>query len=330
MNDFNREITEFRDEWLGPGDCIVARTSGSTGAPRPVLLPKTFVRESARRSIRHFGLDSSSTLMMSMSPQYIAAKMMIVRACEAQCRLVALPPSSKPALPGNLNNISLLSAVPAQIEGYARALAASGSPSVDHLLLGGSPLTDSQREQSVRLADTVWESYGMTETASHVALRRVTPHTAVPFVTLEGITVSTDSRNCLVIDIPGHGKTVTNDVARIRSEREFEILGRYDNVLICGGIKVHPEAVEAALAPFFSGIGDFYVTSRSHPLWGEQTVVVLETETDPAATAALELEMATYVATRTSLNKAERPRCIIAVPSLKRTDSGKLKRIKMQ
>lgn len=330
------DIQAFIKYWeTGVGD-IEAHTSGSTGTPKRIMLPRRLVRESALRSIRHFGLDRESVIHLMLSPSYIAGKMAIIRALEAGCTLTCEEPSAHPlSSPDTPPHITLLSAVGAQIAGM-QALKEEGKlPHISHLLLGGAPLRPDMRKVAVTLADEVWESYGMTETASHIALRRVSardPEGTAPFVTLEGISVATDERGCLVITMPTAGRIVTNDLAEVLDSNSFRVLGRVDNVIITGGLKVMPERVEQALAPLMAGRA-YYVSSRPHAKWGEELVLVAENADNEDIK---HIDIKQYFIAGKSLAEHcgellaphERPKCVITLPELDRTSSGKIIRRK--
>lgn len=332
MEPYEAEIQRFIDCWTGDSCDIEAHTSGSTGVPKRVMLPRRLVKESAWRSIRHFGLDKDSVIHLILSPAYIAGKMAIVRALEAGCTLTAEAPSAHTMQsPRTPSHITLLSAVGAQLDGMCELKARGRLPHIRHLLLGGAPLTPAMRSAACTLAQEVWESYGMTETASHIALRRVLdtdPYGTSPFMPLDGICTGTDSRGCLVISMPTVGTIVTNDLVEMRADGGFKVLGRADNVIISGGLKVIPEKVEQALAPLFTR-NDFYVSSRPHPKWGEELVVVVE------HAGAMGVEYidskryfiggcSLYALCRDMLAPCERPKGVIILPEFRRTDSGKL------
>lgn len=326
------QIKSFIQSWNNNISEIEAHTSGSTGAPKKILLPRRLLIESARRSISHFGLNSNSVIHLILSPEYIAGKMAIVRALEAGCKLTWEDPSSAPLSSGNVpQRISLLSAVGAQIESLVSLKRNGNLPKIEHLLLGGSPLTKEMRQMSMQLADNVWESYGMTETASHIALRPITCD-ETPFMPLGGISISSDERGCLIINMPTAGKLVTNDLVEIdRSTGGFYILGRVDNVIISGGLKVVPEIVEQQLSPYMPEGSVFYITSRPHSKWGEEVILIKENSNERQIQ---ELPL-NYIETpqgplaeicKKILPPQSRPQAIIEVPHIQRTATGKIRR----
>ncbi|MCM1074285.1 MAG: AMP-binding protein [Ruminococcus sp.] len=323
----------FINRWQSGAAEFEAFTSGSTGKPKRIMLPRKLMEESARRSIDFFKIDSSSTMHLILSPEYIAGKMCIVRSLLACCTLTVEAPSSAPMSNVDTpNEITLLSAVGAQIPGMYQLLQEGKLPRIRHLLLGGSPLSETLAVKALQLAENVWESYGMTETASHIALRRISIPPG-PFTPLENISVSTDSRGCLTIDMPTAGIIVTNDLADILPDGRFYILGRADNVLITGGLKVIPEKVERAIMPLLPDkIG--YISSRPHPKWGEEIVLVLEhrelsnPQQLPTKQYTLYSGHSLYEIARELLAPHECPTTIIYVPKIKRTSTDKIIREK--
>lgn len=287
MDKLNSEISDplqrFLQEWHDESrPCITAHTSGSTGTPKAILLPKEMIRRSAMRSNLHFGIRSSSRLHLALSPDYIAGKMLIVRALIAGCRLTVESPSQDPL--GSLSDltpISLLSLVGAQLPGLIENSRYRKIPEIRHLLLGGAPLNDHMRHLACSGNWTPWESYGMTETASHIALRPITIDRALPFKTLPGISVSLDADDCLVIDLGVDGIFHTNDIAQLIDSNTFFILGRKDNAIITAGHKVFPEQIENIISASLPSGRRFYITSSSSEKWGETIKLVIEGDPCP-------------------------------------------------
>lgn len=262
----------FTAEFLSDTPYVTAYTSGSTGAPKEIRLHKNDMRASAEATCRHFGLTERSKLVCPLSPQYIAGKMMIVRALVSGAHLEMIQPSSSPLEHWNGGyDIDLLPVVPAQVEAM---LASPQQPRVRNLLIGGGALSHTLETRLTEAGVAAWVSYGMTETCSHVALRRAGCDT---YETLSGIRVLTDSRKCLVIDIPtmSIGRIVTNDIAEVISPTRFRWRGRFDNVINSGGIKIHPEEDERLLAPYLCDTGAYYITSRVSARWGQEAVIVV-------------------------------------------------------
>lgn len=263
---------EFEREWMDGSDCVVCQTSGSTGIPKEIQLKKDFMRQSARRTNNFFQIYSESRLHTCLDFQYIASKMMTVRADEAKCKLTSEPASNRPLKDVSRDKtISLLSVVPSQMIWILDNI--GNLPVVRNYLIGGSPIPSLLRRRITLSGIDAWESYGMTETASHIALRKVTDDNQ-PFETLSGITVELNDDGCLVINMPGIDRLTTNDLAEVVSPTRFRILGRADNCIISGGVKIIPEMLEADLGPFIAF--NYCISSVDDAKWGERLVLIVE------------------------------------------------------
>lgn len=301
----------FLDEWNSPLPYIVAHTSGSTGAPKPIRLLKSDMMVSARKTCRFFGIDNHSILGLPLSPDYIAGKMMIVRAIASGASLWCGIPSRNPLNGFEINGkIDLLSVVPSQIESL---LQSDKAIKFSTLLIGGSPLSPEQESHLIGNNIVAYCSYGMTETCSHVALRRIG---CLTYTAIDGITFSTDQRGCLIISCNdlSFKHITTNDIVRLIDPEHFEWLGRADNVINSGGIKLHPEMIERKLMPVIKDHA-FYITSRPSIDWDRELVLIIE-----SAEPIEELQDSINEV----LSKYERPKSIIFQPTIPRTSSGKL------
>lgn len=314
-----RGITSrFLEQWHDASPHIVARTSGSTGVPKEIRLPKADMIVSAEATCRFFGIDSSSLLYMPLSADYIAGKMMIVRAIVSGASLQVVTPSSDPLPEAPAGQVSLLPVVPAQLTSL---LSSPWLHKVSNVIVGGAPLTPAQEAALRGSSLNAYATYGMTETCSHVALRSVSAGEEW-FTAMPGVTFSLDSRGCLVIEAPAYSwqRLVTNDVVRLLDSRRFIWLGRADNIINSGGVKMVPEEIERILAPELAG-RPFYITSRPSFRWGEELVMVVE---DPS----LDSE-ALLTALRSRHPHRILPKAVYSFPSLPRTSSGKIIRKKM-
>lgn len=302
---------ELRHEWESGSDTLLCHTSGSTGRPSEIRLPREQVKKSALRTISFFSIDKDSHLRSCISPDFIGGKMMLIRSLAAGCRFSWETPTNHPLDGYDGPAISLLSVVPSQLNHLLDHQ--DSLPEIGDILVGGAPLSPAQRRRVADSSLRVWESYGMTETASHIALRRV----VVPqpgFLPLPGIEVAeTDGR--LEISIEGWKRLLTNDVPRFSPDGSFSIIGRADNTIISGGMKIHPEEVEAKLAallPF-----PFMITSRPDPKWGEAVTLVAD-NTEISDSHILDV-------CRRTLLKHEVPKIILR-DEINLTPNGKVKR----
>lgn len=306
-------MTDFLKEWDSDADFVSAHTSGSTGSPKPIRLLKEDMTVSALNTIRFFGLGPDSVLAVPLSAEYIAGKMMAVRARLCGGRLVELPVSNQVDLP---ERTDLLAIVPSQIDSVLNL----PKGRIGSLLIGGSPMTV---EQERRVADSgipAWIGYGMTETCSHVALRRVGGDGVYRSVSPE-ITFETDPDGCLVItsELFSWRRLITRDVVRLLSPAEFVWLGRADNAINSGGIKIHPEQLETEIRSSLPQLPPFFIIGEPHPKWGESLVMVVESESPIAG-------LAEKIALKIS-DRRHTPRKILFTQRLVRTSNGKIKRI---
>ena len=316
-------VDEFIAQWHDASDTVEVHTSGSTGTPKVMLVEKCRMLASARMTCDFLGLKSGNTALLCMSVDFIAGKMMVVRAIERGLRLMAVKPSSHPlAMPDFSDEmgrkLDFSAMVPMQVynslqEPREREILGK----IRHIIIGGGPLDTSLENELRGFDNAIWHSYGMTETLSHIALRRVSGSAASSWFTpLPGVTLSVNDDQCLVIDAPHlcPDRLVTHDVVEMeQGTQRFKVLGRIDNVIITGGVKVHIEQVEQALAPHIHS--PFLITKCPDPKFGEVVVMLLQGNDDDIATAK--------VASEAVLSKFSRPKRYFAVPALPMTPNGK-------
>ena len=309
------EINDFIREWESDCDYIVAHTSGSTGTPKEIRLPKSDMRVSAKATNSRFGITRRSVIAAPLSVDYIAGKMMCVRAIEAGCELLEMPVSNKVLID---RRIDLLAIVPSQLDSL---LAQPDAPQlVKNIIVGGAPMNDQQLAAIVNKGLNAFATYGMTETCSHVALKKICGHETY-FESMPGISFSQDRRGCLVIQAPAYsfGNLTTNDIVEIASPTEFRWIGRFDNVINSGGIKISPERLEKEIARYVDR--PFYITSAKDDRWGEVPAIVFE-GTASEVQDILDL-LASKIDHKTCPKKAR------AVRALPRTANGKIFRKKI-
>ena len=316
------DLEEFLSEWHNDSPTVLVHTSGSTGKPKPMWVEKRRMEASARITCGFLGLKAGDTALLCMSLDYIAGKMMVVRALTCGLRLMAVEPCGLPVWEGPVDFAAM---VPLQVwnllhdeAGRKRLMA------VKHLIIGGGAIDDALAQELRSFPHAVWSTYGMTETLSHIALRRLSGPEATDWYTpFEGVRVSLNDDNCLVIDAPAvhDGPLITNDIAELktpplnRGGREgsfsFRILGRKDNVVCSGGIKIQIEEVERLLRPHLAW--PYMITYAPDQRLGQQVVLLLE-RGDASEAAKV---------CRAVLPKYWQPRRIIVVSRLPYTATGK-------
>ncbi|MDF2454988.1 MAG: acyl-CoA synthetase [Cytophagaceae bacterium] len=278
-----RPAIDFINEWYAGAESFTFYSSGSTGVPKPTVLSKTFLIASAKRTIDLFNINSSDCLLLALNTSFMGGMMMVVRALVAECTLIYLSPSnlSADALTA-LPHIKLASLVPSQIQGLLHNNTL-GDPflQIDNLLMGGAPLNSwlENRLQNLHSACLFFHTYGMTETASHVAIRAL--HTKETlYHALNGYEFSQDHRDCLIIHHlnPPAFTLVTQDVVKLMTPLTFEWTGRVDWVINSGGIKYSLEKAEECVTDFFyrNNIQNSF-TSYKLPdeTWGEKWALVV-------------------------------------------------------
>ena len=280
-------LEEFLSEWNNDSLFVHVQTSGSTGAPKPMLAEKRRMLASARITNDFLGLREGDVALLCMSLDYIAGKMMVVRSIERGLKLITVEPSGHPLNHSQLAiddcQIDFAAMVPLQVyntlqvpEERKRLL------QIRHLIIGGGAIDEALGAELKNFPNAVWSTYGMTETLSHIALRRLSgPEASDWYIPFSSVKVSLSDDGCLVIDAPEvcPGRLVTNDIAEI-SPQGFRILGRKDNVICSGGIKIQIEEVESRLRPFLRV--PYLISKRPDPKFGEVSVLLTEGSIDEA------------------------------------------------
>ena len=289
------------------------QTSGSTGAPKPMLVEKKRMLNSARITCDFLGLKKGDTALLCMSLDYIAGKMMVVRALERGLNLITVEASGHPLAPANFQ-LSFAAMVPMQV--YNSLLVAEERErlmQIRHLIIGGGAIDDGLAAELKTFPNAVWSTYGMTETLSHIALRRLSGEDASEWYTpFNSVKVSLSDEGCLVIDAPlvCAERLVTNDMAELLPDGRFRILGRKDNVICSGGIKIQAEEVERKLQSHLRA--PYLISKRKDAKFGE--VVVLLTDGDTAEARRVCEQV---------LPKYHQPRAYVHVDRIPLTETGK-------
>lgn len=333
-----RAALEFCAEWLSGAEGFVVQSSGSTGAPKPIRLTRAQMQASARATGQALGLRPGMAALVCLPTRYIAGRMMLVRGLELGLPLAVVEPEARPlrALPEWLE-VAFASFVPLQAQA---ALAGTGAERarldrLHALLVGGGPVSATLEDALQGVAAPVYHTYGMTETATHVALRRINgPQRSGAFTPLPGVETRLDERGCLALRGPvtGGAWLQTNDVAGLRPGGAFVWLGRWDNVINSGGVKVQVEQVEALVEQLLpqllshpSGAGRrFFVAGLPDERLGQAVALMIEGALPPEQEAALLDALRASLAP--VLGPYAVPRRIVAHPRFAETPTGKVDR----
>jgi O-succinylbenzoic acid--CoA ligase len=304
--EFERITGEFILDWFNNNSFITVTTSGTTGVQKKIQIDKQAMVFSALATAEFFDLKPGNRVLNCLSSNFIAGKMMLIRSIVLGFEMDFLAPTSYP-LKNNINVYDFVAMVPLQVENSLIEL-----KNIKKLIIGGAKINENLRSQLLVLPTLVYETYGMTETITHVAAKNITDNY---FSVLPNVTISTDSRNCLVIDVPriSNYSIVTNDVVKIIGNSEFELLGRFDNVINSAGVKLFPEQIEMKLAHKIST--RYFVIGIPDEKYGEVLVLVIEGN-------PITIDDSFF----NDLLPYEKPKAIYFVANFIETESGKVKR----
>lgn len=317
----------FIDEWNNDSAYVEVKTSGSTGEPKRMLVEKRRMLNSARITCDFLGLKPGDTALLCMSTDYIAGKMMVVRSIERGLKLIEVEPCGHPLdikhLTLNIKHsqfsifnfqFDFAAMVPMQVynslqvpEEKERLMA------IRHLIIGGGAIDEAMEAELRTFPHAVWSTYGMTETLSHIALRRISgPEASEWYMPFPTVRLSTTDEGCLVIDAPEvcAQTLTTNDIVELKSDGRFRIRGRKDNVICSGGIKIQIEEVEQILKKYMRV--PYIISKRKDEKFGEIVVLLTEGDTAEAQTICEQV-----------LPKYHQPKVYLHVNQIPLTETGK-------
>jgi len=328
LNGYEARVLDFCRQWLNGALEFELQTSGSTGQPQTVRMTRYQLAASAARTGDYFDLGPDTPLLACLNCEFVGGLMMLVRGFERNMPITIVEPQADPLalLPAD-TAVAFASFVPLQLRAVLDAGQADRLNRMKAILVGGAPTDAGLTQQIEQLTVPVYLTYGMTETASHIALRRLNGPEASPYYrVLPGIHIEQDERGCLAIraDVTNDQLIITNDQVRLLNQHTFEWLGRADFVINSGGVKVQAEKVELVLEVALAELnltGRAFVAGLPDARLGEQVTAVLEGAPLPQAQQKQLLHLLDE-----RLRKYERPRQLLFVPQFQTTASGKLDR----
>ena len=302
--DFEQAVGDFLLDWFDDKSYIDMYTSGTTGEPKLIRVEKEAMVQSAISTGDFFDLHPGNRVLHCLPTNYVAGKMMFVRSFILGFDMDFVAPSSHP-LENNDEKYDFAAMVPLQAKNSINKLS-----NIKKIIIGGVKIHKSLEEELVKLPIEIYETYGMTETITHIAAKRVGVEA---FTTLPHVSVSINENQCLEIIAKNISteKIVTNDIVKLVSDTEFVWLGRFDNVINSGGIKIMPEQVESKLSTLIAR--RYFVTGEQDDALGQKVVLYVEGE-------PMDIDNAVFA----SLNKYEKPKEIIFVGKFKETATGKI------
>lgn len=323
---------------LGTGSGLPATTSGTTGPPKQFIIPRSDLVESARLTGSTFGLRSGDRVLHCLPCEFIAGKMMLVRAMVLGLDLHFNPPRGEVLTElGTTDRFRFAAMIPMQLDKAIHHDRSRVEAQFGTILLGGGPISERSLSAIQGLSTAVFEGYGSTETVTHVAIRplneaareaRSSGHALEdakrsagpgPFEAIGEVRFGRDPRGCLVIHTPhlSVDQHLTNDLIKWIDDRHFHWLGRADHVILSGGKKIHPEQLEQRTGDVLKY--PHYFTSTPDDVLGEAVMLVIES--DRAEAEVLPEVMDPLM---TVLHPHEWPRRIQVLPRIRRTNSGKV------
>ncbi len=325
QNEFEKSTLQFCKSWLTGQQEFVIQTSGSTGNSKQILLQLAQMEASARQTIEALQLKPGETSLVCLDTKYIAGQMMLVRSLIAEMNIVSVEPSSNPFDKIESQEIDFVALVPYQLENILEHTPEKLNR-VHCAIIGGAPISNSLKDKIKKTNCAIYATYGMTETISHIALQRLNgPNPQDYLETFPTINLRLDNRGCLCIKANYlEDEIITNDLVELVAEKKFRWLGRIDNVINSGGIKVIPEKVEMVfdtILDFFQIKNRFFITGFPDEKLGSKVTAIFE---GPPFNKEIQEEILFEASQQ--LSKYELPKGFVFIPQFKETPTGKISR----
>jgi O-succinylbenzoic acid--CoA ligase len=314
---YEKVTGNFLIDWLNHKDYLYVNTSGSTGQPKAIKLQKQAMVNSAIATGDYFGLEPGDTAIDCLPSHYIAGKMMLVRAMILGLEIDCVEPSAHPIYDYE-KHYDFCAMIPLQLKHTINY-----TENIKTIIVGCSKVTKPLLEKIKGCSSKFYETYGMTETVTHVAVRQLESKAAKGdelFKALPNVTFAQDERNCLVVNASKlvREALVTNDIVDLKSKTSFKLLGRYDNVVNSGGVKLFPEQIEDKLQPVIDE--RFIVAGEEDGVLGEKLILIIENPRDTVESFQNRIKLVK------DLTKFEVPKKIYTIDKFSETVNGKIKR----
>lgn len=313
--DRKTEVQNFIQDWYAVDTNIETKTSGSTGEAKIISIEKSKMIVSAKKTLLFLGLKKDDTALLCLPINTIAGKMMIVRAIIGELNLVVGPIDSNPLQQVN-QSVDFIAMVPLQFQNSIEHNKVK-LKAIKSIIVGGGPISSNLENLSISNNVKAFQTYGMTETISHVALREIGNKKDLRYHALEGISFS-EKNEQLIINYPEIGivDLQTTDLIKLNNSTSFEWIGRADFIINVGGIKLNPEEIETILSEYIAS--PFIIAGAKDEKLGEKIILIIEGDETINLDQALLQE---------KLIKFAVPKSIYYIPLFSRTESGKINRI---
>ena len=317
-NEFEEKVISFLQDWFSDSETVSVQTSGSTGIPKVFEIEKKRMVSSAKMTCDFLGLKEGDTALLCLPVQYISGKMILVRAMERKLKVIISVPSSAPEIS---ENVEFCAMTPLQVQNSLDKI-----HFIKNLIIGGAAVSEKLKSQISRELSTIYhqpstniyETYGMSETLSHIALKQILPIQEEYFTILNDVEISVDERNCLKIFAPKLNPEIlqTNDIVDLLNEKQFKFLGRFDNVINSGGVKIFAEELERLVKKHIDR--DLVFLGKPDETLGEKLVLVVEGEKDE--------NLKSEILNLKFENKFHIPKEILFLEKFPRAENGKVLR----
>lgn len=279
--EFEKKVLQFLQEWFSDSETVSVQTSGSTGIPKVFEIEKKRMLNSAKMTCDFLGLKEGDTALLCLPVQYISGKMMLVRAIERKLKVIISMPSSAPEISQKIDFIAM---TPLQVQNSLDKI-----HFIKNLIIGGATVSEKLKNEistTLQFSNSptrIFETYGMSETLSHIALKQISPVQENYFTILNDVEISVDERNCLKIFAPKLNPEIlqTNDIVELMhfdsaqcDKKQFKFLGRFDNVINSGGVKIFAEELENLVKKHIDR--DLVFLGKPDETLGEKLILVIE------------------------------------------------------
>jgi o-succinylbenzoate---CoA ligase len=325
---FIQEVLSFCQDWLTGEEEYLLKTSGSTGIPKSIQVSRSKMSKSAAMTGEFLQIGKKSSLLCCLNTSMIAGKMMLVRGMEWNAEVFIIPPSSHIPPQVEVKDYDLVAMVPLQME---KTLQKGSNNALLHdsknFLIGGAPSSDQLRNKLRQWPGNFFQTFGMTETVSHIAMADLKTKGPLMYRTLPGVRIDTDAQGRLCIYSPTGINPIifTNDIVEIIGENEFIWKGRMDFVINSGGYKILIEELEGEIEKIWHQISPlprFFIDKSADNLLGERVVLVMESGVTQKQLQHL------LALLKSNLHPYKYPKVVLHVDKFILTPSGKINRSK--
>ena len=326
--EFEKKVLQFLQDWFSDSETVSVQTSGSTGIPKVFEIEKKRMLNSSKMTCDFLGLKEGDTALLCLPVQYISGKMMLVRAIERKLKVIISEPSSTPEISQNTDFCAM---TPLQVQNSLDKI-----HFIKNLIIGGAAVSENLKSQltsSIQhpASNKIYETYGMSETLSHIALKQISPIQEEYFTVLNDVEISVDERNCLRIFAPKLNPEIlqTNDIVELMhfdstqcDKKQFKFLGRFDNVINSGGVKIFAEELESLVKKHIDR--DLVFLGKPDETLGEKLVLVVEGK--DASTSLSMTEIKSKIYNLEFPSKFHIPKEILFLEKFPRAENGKVLR----